>query len=192
MPSFPGEAAYRAERAAFFTTVAALPADTFEAGSTLCEGWAPRDVLAHLIGVDHAALEYVKAGGRVGSGNARIVAGYRKLDRTALLSLGRRWAAAPTLPSRIIGGALLGDVAVHHQDVLRPAGIAYALPRASARAILREGVVLGGVKLLTHRIAPDDRLARSLGRGRTVSGSTAALGLWLAGRRGLEPELTFG
>jgi len=86
--------------------------------------------------------------------------------------------------------ALLGDVAVHHQDVLRPLGLPYHVPPPSRRAILREGMVLGVRRLWTHRVEPVDG-GMAIGRGPVVRGTMTALGLWLAGRRGVEDELDF-
>ena len=92
--------------------------------------------------------------------------------------------------SRAASAKLLGDLAVHHQDVIRGLGRHRKVPDASAAAILREGVLLGSKRLLTHRVVPTDG-GRALGRGRTVRGMREALGLWLAGRSGLDRELTF-
>jgi hypothetical protein len=89
---------------------------------------------------------------------------------------------------------MLGDVCVHHQDVLRGLGRTRQLTPGIAAAIFREGVVLStGTKsnLLKHRVEPTTPGGRALGRGRVVRGSTEALGLWLAGRKGLDDELEF-
>jgi len=71
---FPIEDDYLTERAALVATVESLPPGEFDHGRTLCDEWAPRDVVAHLIGVDAAFVEYLKAYGRVGRGNAAILA----------------------------------------------------------------------------------------------------------------------
>ena len=188
---FFGERDYRAERLAFMATVESLTPEEFESGTTLCEGWAPRDVLGHLVGIDEAPAEYVKALGNVTRGNARIVARMRGLSSEDLLARGREWAERPAVLSLVASYALLGDVATHHQDVIRGLGRHRDVPPASARAILREGLVLGGKKALAHRIEPTDT-GRAVGRGRVVRGTAEALGLWLSGRRGVESELVFG
>jgi len=85
-------------------------------------------------------------------------------------------------------------VGVHHQDVLRGLGRTREVPVHVAAAIFREGVVLStgtSRSLLTHRVEPTTPGGHPLGRGQRVRGSTEALGLWLAGRRGLEAELDF-
>ena len=186
----PGEGALRQERAEVLATLRSLTHDELRHGPTLCEGWSPADVLAHLIGVDEGLPEYARAYGRISTANQRIVARMRDLDDEALLARAEAWAAQPAVTTRLGAWYLLGDVAVHHQDVLRGLGRSRAIPVASRDAILREGMVLGARRLLRYRVVPDDG-GRAVGRGRVVRGSTEALGLWLCGRRGLEGELTF-
>ena len=188
---FPAEGAYRAERRAFLATIESLTPEEFEHGTTLCEGWAPRDVLSHLLGIDEAPAEYVKAFGNVGKGNARIVERMRGLSSDELRERARRWAEHPAPLSLMASFGLLGDVAVHHQDVLRGLGRHRDVPPASAKAILREGAVLGFLRLKDHKVVPTD-VGRALGRGRTVRGTAEALGMWLAGRDSVAPELVFG
>ncbi len=190
MPVLPGESALRAERAGFVATLESLSPEAFESGPTLCADWAPRDVAAHLLGLDDGLTDYVR-GPWVRRGNARQIARYAGVGRDELLARLRLWASRPALHARAAALFLLGDVAVHHQDVLRPAGIDYALPRASAAAVYREGVVLSGTRLLTHRLVPTDGIGLPVGVGRAVRGPAVDLGLWLSGRAGLEAELTF-
>jgi hypothetical protein len=102
----------------------------------------------------------------------------------------RHWADKPAPSSRALAWFFLGDTAVHHQDILRGLGRQREVPEAARAAILREGVVLGGKKLLSHRVEPIDG-GPALGRGPTVRGTREALGLWLTGRSAVEPELTF-
>ena len=70
---FPGEKDYRAERRAVLATMESLTREEFESGTTLCEGWAPRDVLSHLIGIDESIPEYVRKTGNVTKANNAIV-----------------------------------------------------------------------------------------------------------------------
>jgi uncharacterized protein (TIGR03083 family) len=188
---FPGERDYRAERKAFLGTVESLSARDFETGTTLCEGWAPRDVAGHLIGIDEALPQYVRALGNVHKGNALIVERMRALDAPALLDRLRDWAERPAITSLAASYGLLGDLGVHHQDVLRGLGRQRDVPPPVARAILREGMVLGAKRLTGHRVLPTDT-GRAVGRGQIVRGTAEALGMWLAGRRSVEPELVFG
>ena len=186
----PFERALREERAAVVATMTSLTDEEFESAPTLCEEWAPRDILGHLLGVDSAVTTYLRTGLRINAANARIVEDARRLTRAQLLGRARRWAAQPALTSRLAAYTMLGDVAMHHQDVLRPLGRSRDIPEASRNAILREGFILGRRRLLSHRVEPTDG-GMSLGRGRVVRGTSEALGLWLAGRRGVEEELEF-
>lgn len=187
---FPLEDVYRSERADFVATIESLDDDDFDHGETLCEGWAPRDVLAHLMGIDTMADAYVRAGG-IGRGNARVVAAYRGRTRSEITERAHRWAAEPALTTRIASAFFLGDLCVHHQDILRPRGRGRDLDPQASAAILREGVVLGARRLLSHRVVPTDG-GRPLGRGTPVTGTREALGMWLTGRRGIEADLEFG
>jgi uncharacterized protein (TIGR03083 family) len=187
---FPGEHDLRVERALLVETLASLTDEEFESGPTLCEGWAPRDVLAHLLGSDTQLYRYVLALGRVDKANAQMVDAEKGKSRARLERRAEHWAAHPAPLSRPIAGFLLGDVAIHHQDVLRALGRRRVLPQASADAVYREGAMLGFRTLLTHRAVPLDG-ARPLGRGAEVRGTREALGMWLAGRAGIESELEF-
>lgn len=182
-----------AERQRLLETLVGLSDAEFQTGPTLCAQWTPRDVLAHLIGTAHVA-PYVRSGLRINAVNAAIVQAARSLGRDELTARGHQWAAEPSVTDRAAARLLIGDVAVHHQDVLRGLGRSRELPAAVAGAIFREGVVLStGTRrsLLRYRVEPTTPGGRTLGRGRTVRGSSEALGLWLAGRKGLDTELEF-
>lgn len=186
----PGEALLRTERAAMVATLAGLAPEDFTAGPTLCAGWAPRDVLAHLLGLDAGMRVYLRHGPRIGAANAELVAAARDWSRNELLERGRRWAARPSTSARVLAPALLGDLVVHHQDVLRARGIRRELPPGLARAVFREGLLLGGIRRLAgHRLIATDGLVRPLGIGRPVRGPTEALGMWLAGRASARADL---
>jgi len=184
---FPGETAYRDEAAAIVETMRSLSDEEFESGRTLCEQWAPRDVLAHLLGLDTDLDAYLR-GVTIARGNDIVVRRYRAKSRDEIMEVAERWVSRPALPPRLAAGFLVGDLVMHHQDVLRPLGRTRTLDEAKASAILREGMVLGGYKLLSNRIEPTDG-GRARGRGRRVRGTREVLGLWLAGRKGLEEEL---
>lgn len=191
-PTLPGEKTLAAERAAVVATMAALDPADFDHGPTLCAGWAPRDVLAHLVSLDAFLAVYLRHGLRVGAANAAAVEVARQAGAAELLERARRWAARPSSSARALAWLLIGDLVVHHEDVLRPRGIRRAAAPAVARAALREGVLLGARRLAGHRVVPTDGLAPALGVGRPVRGSTLDLGLWLAGRDALAAELVFG
>lgn len=182
-----------AERMACVETITSLDDADFEHGRTLCSAWAPRDILAHLIGSSQLS-RYLRGGLRVNAVNAEVVRESRTLERAELTRRAREWAAHPAPGDRVAARFLLGDVAMHHQDVLRGLGRSRHVPPAAAAAIFREGVLLStgtSRNLLRYRVVPTTAGARPLGRGVTVRGSVEALGLWLAGRQGLEAELDF-
>lgn len=183
-----------AERNAFVGTIESLSDEEFESGRTLCAGWAPRDVLAHVMGVDQAST-YLRFVGRVNAANATLVEQAKVRSRADLTADAHRWADRPSLSSRAVAHFLLGDVAVHHQDVLRGLGRSREIPRPAAAAMFREGIVLStGTKrnLLRYKVIPTSPDGFAVGRGQPVRGTTEALALWLAGRKGLDAELRFG
>lgn len=186
----PGEHALREERRAIVTTMRSLDTKTFETAPTLCDGWAPRDILAHVMGVDRALPEYMRAGGWVSTGNELIVRKTRARSSEELLADAERWIDRPAPWTRMSALWLLGDNAIHHQDVLRPLGRTREIPEATRAAMLREAALLGARRLLHYRVEPTDG-GRAMGRGEVVRGTTEALALWLAGRQGVEAELTF-
>jgi len=180
--------ALRAERQAFLKTMESLDEATFESGPTLCAGWAPRDVLAHVLGEEDHLGYYIRAAGNVNRANAKIVAAQRPQSRAELLRRARQWADRPRWTSRLAAGFLLGDLAVHHHDVLFPLGRSRDIPPAVRRAMLREGTILGLRRLRRHRVVATD-LDVARGRGPVLTGSTEAVAMWLAGRRAYRPFL---
>lgn len=183
----------RTERLAFLATITSLSEEEFESGPTLCRSWAPRDVLAHLIGTSDLLL-YARHGLRVNDANAEAVDSMRRLSRAELTARGANWAEHPTVAHRLTARFYLGDVCVHHQDVLRGLGRAHDVPDFVAAAIFREGVILStGTRrnLMRYRVEPTTPGVRPLGRGIRVRGSAEAIGLWLGGRKGIEDELDF-
>lgn len=193
MPLLPGERDLRSERAAFLATVRELPPVEFESGTTLCAGWAPRDVLAHLIGIDDSVGTYLSSAGRVNAANARIVERARSRSREEMLERGERWAAHPAPHVRVAALALLGDLGVHHADVLRGQGRRHLeMPRPVGAAILREGFLLGAARAVRHRVQPDGGRPIGLPGRPLVRGTAEALGMWLSGRDSVADELQFG
>lgn len=187
---FPREQDFIEERKALLATIESLTDEEFDSAPTLCEGWAPRDVLAHLLGIDNGLITYASSFGRISRANEEIVARARFRSRAELMQEARSWAESPALTTRPLAWFYLGDLSIHHQDILRGLGRERPIPLPVRDAMLREGVVLGGAKLLRYRVVPTDG-GRPLGRGRVVRGSSEALALWLTGREGLEAELTF-
>lgn len=192
---FPHEDDLRRERRLFMATVEALTDEEYFEGRTLCEGWSPRDVLAHLVGTDDLGEYFTLSTFTVDRGNAKAVQRLRSLSRAELTARGRAAAENPSTTSRAGGWLLAGDVAVHHLDVLRGLGRMDGLPADSARLAFREGTVWSWrwrqAKLLRHRVIPTTPGGRPRGRGRVVRGSTENLALWLGGRESIVSELEF-
>lgn len=189
----PAEDDLRRERARFLDTIESLTDAEFEGARTLCAGWAPRDVLAHVTGTDRLG-DYLAKGLWIDRANSAQVRRGREMSRAELTAAGRRWAARPSLFGRCAAAFLLGDLAVHHQDVLRGLGRSRRLPRAVERAVYQEGVLLSfehNRRLLRHRVVPTTAGVPALGRGPEVRGTAEALGLWLGGRDAVTGELQF-
>ena len=183
----------RRERSRFMATMSSLTDEEFESGTTLCAGWTPRDVLAHVIGTDDM-LSYARHLG-INRANAAKVRAGRALSREELIRRGQQIAIRPSAGARMFAWLLAGDCVMHHQDVLRGLGKPHDLPAESGPAIFREGTIWSwqfGAKLLRYRVLPTTPGGRARGRGAPVRGSTEALALWLAGREAIESELDFG
>ncbi|MFI9023998.1 maleylpyruvate isomerase family mycothiol-dependent enzyme [Streptomyces sp. NPDC053560] len=191
--SLPAEDDLRRERARFLDTIESLTDAEFEGARTLCAGWAPRDILAHVMGTDRLA-DYLAGGLRIDRVNSAQVRKGRGSSRAQLTAAGRRWARHPSLFGRCAAAFLLGDIAVHHQDVLRGLGRGRRLPRAVERAVYQEGVLLSlehNRRLTRYRVVPTTAGVPALGRGPEVRGTAEALGLWLGGRDVVAGELQF-
>ena len=193
----------RAERRRVITTLEGLSDREFDHGRTLCAGWSPRDVLGHLIGIDYFAASY---GGlllgdprtfarRLDEANARQTERVREMPRTRLMDWAATWAVRPSPTTRMAARFLLGDLAVHHQDIVRGQGLSRELPDAVSAAVLREGLFLSSAlnrRIFAHRVVPTDG-GRPAGprSAPQVRGTREALGLWLTGRDDVVPELDF-
>ncbi|GAA4146486.1 maleylpyruvate isomerase family mycothiol-dependent enzyme [Actinomadura keratinilytica] len=191
--SFPYEDELRAERRAMVDTMADLSDEEFQSGRTLCSRWAPRDVLAHVIALDYFLASYLPYGPRINAANQAQVDRARPLSRDRLMEWADKWADRPSTAGRAGAALLLGDLGMHHQDVLRGLGRERALPDAVATAVFREGLQLSlwlNRRVLRYRVVPTDG-HRPVGRGPQVRGTREALGLWLAGRDSVEGELEF-
>ncbi|MGI8333128.1 maleylpyruvate isomerase family mycothiol-dependent enzyme [Actinomadura scrupuli] len=190
----PLEDELRAERYRLVETLEGLSDADFDAGTTLCARWTPRDVLGHLICSDYVLGSYLPYGGRINDANDAQAERVRGMSRPRLMEWARHWAYSPSPAGRLLAAPLLlGDLGIHHQDIVRGLGLTREVPRTVAGAILREGLQLSlwlNRRVLRHRIVPTDG-GRSYGRGPEVLGTREALGLWLAGRDSVARELTF-
>jgi uncharacterized protein (TIGR03083 family) len=194
----------RAERHRLIATLDGLTEEEFTSGPTLCTKWAPCEVLGHLIGTDYLLGAYhgvplgnpLKAGSRLNEANNAQATKIGRLPRKRLMEWAARWADNPSVTTRLGVPILLGDLGVHHQDVLRGLGLTREVPDQVATAIFREGLQLSvwlNRRSLRHRLVPTDS-GRPVGRRSSpeVRGTREALGMWLAGRDSVAAELSFG
>lgn len=193
----PLERELRAERRRLIATLDQLSDDAFESGRTLCAGWSPRDVLGHLLAVDGFAASYLPYGPFFHSANRKQVERARRLPRSRLMARARAWADRPSLSSRIGAVVALGDLAIHHQDIVRGLGLRRDLPATVPTFILWEGALLSlrtNFRVLRYRVTPTDGYPGIGVRSpcaREVRGTREALGMWLAGRDSVADDLVF-
>ena len=193
----PLEQELRAERRRLIVALDQLSDDTFESGRTLCTEWSPRDILGHLLAVDRFAASYLPYGPFVDVANRKQVERARRLPRSRLMARARMWADQPSLPSRIGAVVTLGDLAIHHQDILRGLGLRRNFPATVPTFILWDGALLSSwtnLRILRYRVVPTDGYPELGVRSpwtREVRGTREALGMWLAGRDSVADELLF-
>src|SRR5437016_4732634 len=99
------------ERRRFMDTIESLSDAEFESGRTLCSAWAPRDVLAHVIGTD-TPTNYLRQAGRVTPANKIMVDEAKATTRATMTERGRRWANEPSATSRALARFFVGDVSI--------------------------------------------------------------------------------
>ncbi|GAA4814067.1 maleylpyruvate isomerase family mycothiol-dependent enzyme [Streptomyces ziwulingensis] len=193
----PLETELPAERIRLLHTLSTLSDEVFESGPTLCAGWSPRDVLGHLLGVDRL-LTFYRPWRHLAEVNRRQVRRARGLSRDRLMAEARAWARRPAWSSRLAALTALGDLAVHHQDIVRGLGVDRDLPLSVPSYILWDGAMLSSwsnLRILRYRVIPTDGHP-PLGppealRLPEVLGGSEALGMWLAGRDSVAGELRF-
>ncbi|WEH36428.1 maleylpyruvate isomerase family mycothiol-dependent enzyme [Streptomyces sp. AM 4-1-1] len=194
---FPLEQELRAERRRLIVTLDQLSDEAFDSGRTLCSEWSPRDILGHLLSVDGFAATYLPYGPFLQSANRRQVERARRSPRSRLMARARIWAAQPSLTSRVGAVVTLGDLAIHHQDIVRGLGLSRDLPASVPTFILWDGALLSlrtNVRVLRYRVVPTDGyppIGTRSGCVPEVRGTREALGLWLAGRDSVSDELVF-
>jgi uncharacterized protein (TIGR03083 family) len=195
--TLPFDTEMRAERLRLIETLEKLSDEDFDSGTTLCAGWSPRDVLGHLIATDYLLGSYLPYGVRLNAANQAQADRVRGMPRDRLMAWARDWAAAPSLSSRLGAVIFLGDLAIHHQDILRGLGLERDVPDSVANAIFREGLQLSlwmNRRVVRHRLVPTDGhrpFALPAARDGDVRGTREALGMWLAGRDSVAEELEF-
>lgn len=193
----PLENELRAERQRLLRTLDALSDDLFDSGPTLCVGWSPRDILGHLLGVDRPLASY-RPWLCLAAANDRQVRRARGLSRRTIMAEAHEWAVNPAWSSRLFTLIALGDLSVHHRDIVRGVGAEQDMPSAVPSYILWEGAMLSSrsnLRIFRYRLIPTDGHP-PLGppahlRAPEVLGTREALGMWLAGRDGVSGELHF-
>jgi uncharacterized protein (TIGR03083 family) len=191
---FPGEDALRRERTRLMETIESLTDDEFENGRTLCAGWAPRDILAHVVGIDSYLTYFKPSGLTINRGNAVMIRNGRDLSRAELTERGWSATKQPSLDGRAMAWMFnTGDCAMHHQDILRGLGKPHDVSPETAAALFHEGKVWRflNAKPMRNRVIPTTPGGSPWGRGPEVRGTTEALALWMAGREGIASELEF-
>ncbi|MHA3021553.1 maleylpyruvate isomerase family mycothiol-dependent enzyme [Mycobacterium sp. BMJ-28] len=165
--------------------------------ASLCDGWAVRDVVAHLSAT--AVLtkrrfvpELIRAGMRPGRIVQRQVAAGRKQDPAQLLAQCRasvESTASPPLPviSRVV------EIIVHGEDIRRPLGLAhgYSTEYVGAALSYLAGNRLSGIRtrLTGLRLVGSDA-DFTVGDGPEIEGPAVALLLAACGRDVALSELT--
>jgi uncharacterized protein (TIGR03083 family) len=189
-----------AERAALAATLAGLSDDQW-ASDSLCEGWTVKDVAAHVI--SHPQIGWAQMPGmvarNVGRGyNAMIFREVKRLgERSTRESILADYAtydgSTRKVPTTTVIEPLI-DSLVHHQDIVRPLGLAREMaPEAAAVAADRARTLAflsGSRKIVknTRMVAIDIDWVR--GRGPTITGPMQELLMVCMGRARVATELS--
>lgn len=184
------------ERAALVEDLAGLDVEQWR-HATLCGEWDVEDVVAHLVAAASLnqrqwVLSMLGARFRPDVHNRRRAAEHRGRTPAETLDRFRAIVDSTTAPSRDTP-AYLGEVVVHAQDVRRPLG----LPRSPSIAALtpvaeffarRDFTVNSRTRAAGLELRADDG-PFCAGSGPTVTGSTLALVMAMAGRAAYLDEL---
>jgi uncharacterized protein (TIGR03083 family) len=184
------------ERGALVEDLVRLEPEEWEIAS-LCDGWAVRDVVAHLaatavLSKRGFARAFVRAGFSTDRIVQRQVANGRRHNPAELLAALRTSAkstACPPLPTitRII------EIVVHGEDIRRPLGLphTYSTAHAGAAIAYLAGDRLSGAKrrLADLRLIGEDA-DFTVGDGLAVEGPAVSLLLAACGRRVALAELS--
>jgi uncharacterized protein (TIGR03083 family) len=180
-----------AHRRALADALATLSPDQW-GGESLCAGWTPAHVLAHLTmpfrispGEFMAGLQ--RAGGDFTAYSDQIAARDSALPAAELVAVLRDNADTPWSPP---GGGLIGALShdvIHGLDMTWPLGLSYEIPGGAMRLVLDSVVSPGGETLFGFPLAGIAVTATDLdwsaGEGARLSGHSRNLLPLLAGRR---------
>lgn len=184
------------ERGALVEDLVRLEPEQWEVAS-LCEGWAVRDVVAHLaatavLSQRGFAREFLRAGFSVDRIVRRQVAAGRRHAPTDLLKALRasvRSTACPPLPTitRLI------EIVVHGEDIRRPLGLrrAYSTEHMGAAvAYMARDRLSGGKRRLAGLQLVGTDVDFTVGDGLVVEGPAVSVLVAACGRRVALPDLS--
>lgn len=186
----------RDERADLADLLAELPSEHWDA-PTLCDRWAVRDVVAHVIsyeglGVSDLARRLVEGRFTLARTNGAGVARLRDASPEQLLALLRQQLRPTGLTAGFGGRIALVDGIIHAQDIRRALDLPRAVPAERLRVALPFAVLAPPIGAAWRarglRLRATD-LDWAAGSGREVRGPAEALLMAVAGRRGATAEL---
>lgn len=167
------------ERRALLALCRSLTPAEWEA-SSLCAGWRVRDVVAHIVGLDHDLANLLRARGDLDAANQLAVERRRDWPITTLLD-----ELATLVPvrgfARLGAPLLLVDNWIHHEDIRRPLGRPRAQDPERVRWVLRVARLTPYSRARDVTLVATD-LGLTLGRGPAVYGAAADLILAITGR----------
>jgi uncharacterized protein (TIGR03083 family) len=165
---------------------------------TLCDGWAVRDVVAHVIsydGVGPAGLGKQLVQGRflLTKINSLGVARLRDAPPEVLLAAVERNLRPSGLTARFGGRISLTDGLIHQQDIRRSLRMPRAVPQERLRVALNFALfappIRGAWTVRGTRVAATD-LDWAFGAGPEACGTGEAVLMAMAGRRGVADDLS--
>jgi uncharacterized protein (TIGR03083 family) len=165
---------------------------------TLCDGWAVRDVVAHIISFERAgpaalAKQFVQGRFRLSEINAVGVARLRDAPPDALLEAVERNLQPSGLTTAFGGRIALTDALIHHQDIRRSLGLPRFVPPERLHVALGFALfappIRGAWRVRGTRVAATD-LDWGFGAGPEACGSGEAVLMVMAGRKGVAEDLS--
>lgn len=165
---------------------------------TLCDGWAVRDVVAHIISFEGAgagalAKQFVQGRFWLSKINAAGVARLRDAPADVLLEAVERNLRPSGLTTAFGGRIALTDALIHHQDIRRSLRLPRVVPPERLRVVLDFAVwappIRGAWRIQGTRVAASD-LDWAFGAGPEACGSGEAVLMVMAGRRGVAEDLS--
>lgn len=187
----------RDERTELADLLADLTPDQWDA-PTLCERWRVREVVAHVysyedLGWGRLAVRMLSAGGNVDRVNTAGVADHADKSPEKLLARAREHIQPAGLTAMMGGRIALTDGMIHQQDIRRPLGLPRHIPEERLIAALetaRSAPTLSAATMIRGLTLRATDLDWSTGTGPEVEGPGEALLMAMAGRKGVNAELT--